>query len=147
MDYAYFFLFPPIFHLFSAYLPPEMVPHPYYKLKHVTHLPFFRPHVYGFRLFSAYFPPIFRLKFRPFSAGPVLLGCSGDDAYCLTEWASEVLGKFCWLIHCTGWPDGQTFLTRRDVYNLYIIGSLGSGSHRLNLSIFKGCYSHITHIL
>ena len=26
---------PPIFRLFSAYFPPEMVPHPYYKLKHV----------------------------------------------------------------------------------------------------------------
>ena len=33
-----------------AYFPP-MVPHP----------PFFRPHVYGFRLFSAYIPLIFRL--------------------------------------------------------------------------------------
>ena len=60
MDYSYFCLFPPIFRLFStyfrqffAYFLPEMVPHPYYKLKHITHLPFFRPHVYGFRIFSA----------------------------------------------------------------------------------------------
>ena len=44
----------------SAYFPPKMVPHPCYKLKHGTHLLFFRPHVYGFcriplifRLFSA----------------------------------------------------------------------------------------------
>ena len=51
-----FCLFPPIFHLCSAYFPP-VVPHPYYKLKHVTHLLIFHPHVYGFRLFSAHFPP------------------------------------------------------------------------------------------
>ena len=82
---AYFRLFPPIlrlfsayFHLFFAYFPP-VVPHPYYKLKHVTHLLFFRPHVYGcylLCLFSAHFPPIFRLKFCLFSAGPVLPGTS-----------------------------------------------------------------------
>ena len=43
--------FPPIFCLFFTYLlHSEMVPHPYYKLKHVTHLLFFCPHVYGFRL-------------------------------------------------------------------------------------------------
>ena len=72
-DYAYFRLFSTYFHLFFTYFPP-VVPHPYYKLKHVTHLPFFCPHVYGFRLFSAYFPPIFCLKFCLFSAHPVLPG-------------------------------------------------------------------------
>ena len=49
------------FHLFSAYFLPKMVPHPCYKLKHGTHLLSFRPHVYGFCLFSAYIPLIFRL--------------------------------------------------------------------------------------
>ena len=54
------------FHLFSAYFPPKMVPHPCCKLKHGTHLLFFCPHVYGFCLFSANFLPIFRLTFRPY---------------------------------------------------------------------------------
>ena len=44
------------FHLFSTYFLP-MVPHPCYKLKHGTHLLFFRPHVYSFCLFSTYFLP------------------------------------------------------------------------------------------
>ena len=69
-----FCLFLPIFRLFSAYFPP-VVPHPYYKLKHVTHFPPTCLRILLiFRLFSAHFPPIFRLKFRPFSAGPVLPG-------------------------------------------------------------------------
>ena len=54
MEFAYF-------HLFPAYFPPKMAPHPCYKLKHGTHLLFFHPHVYGFCLFSAYIPLIFRL--------------------------------------------------------------------------------------
>ena len=45
----------------SSYFPPKMVPHPCYKLKHGTHLLFFRPHVYRFYLFSAYIPLIFCL--------------------------------------------------------------------------------------
>ena len=49
------------FRLFSAYFPAKMVPHPCYKLKHGTQLRFFRPHVYGFCLFSTYIPLIFRL--------------------------------------------------------------------------------------
>ena len=44
-EFAYFCLFLP-----------KMVPHPCYKLKHGTHLPFFCPHVYGFCLFL----PMFR---------------------------------------------------------------------------------------
>ena len=62
------------FHLFSVYFLPIMVPHPCYKLKHGTHLLFFCPHVYGFCLFSTHFPPISRLTFCPYSAGPVLPG-------------------------------------------------------------------------
>ena len=46
--------FPPIFHR-------KWYPHHCYKLKHLTHLLFFRQHVYGFCLFSAYIPLIFRL--------------------------------------------------------------------------------------
>ena len=62
-DYAYF-------RLFFAYFPP-VVPHPYYKLKHM--LPICRFSAHMFTDF-AYFPPIFRLKFRLFSACPVLPG-------------------------------------------------------------------------
>ena len=58
---------------FSAYFPPEMVPHHCYKLKHGTHLPFFCPHVYRFRLFSGYVPLIFRLFSASRLAGPLLL--------------------------------------------------------------------------
>ena len=80
-------LFPPIFHLFSAY----------FRLFFANFQPIFRLKWYPiliinssmlpichfaqnlrispiFRLFSAHFEPIFRLKFRPFSAGPVLPG-------------------------------------------------------------------------
>ena len=72
--------FSPIFRSFSADFPP-MVPHP----------PFFRPHVYRFRLFSAYFPLIFRLKFRPFSAGPVLPGRTIE----LCIWRGHIRGRLC----------------------------------------------------
>ena len=59
--------FPSIFRL-------KWYPSLLYKLKHGTHLLFFRPHVYGFCLFSAHFPPIFCLTFCPYFAGPVLPG-------------------------------------------------------------------------
>ena len=58
------------FRLFSSYFQPKMVLHPFYKLKHGTHLPFFHPHVYRFRLFSAYVPLIFRRS--------CLAGCRDD---------------------------------------------------------------------
>ena len=60
----------PIFRSYSAYFPP-MVPHPYYKLKHM--LPICRFSAHMFTDF-AYFPLIFRLKFCLFSARPVLPG-------------------------------------------------------------------------
>ena len=73
-EFAYFPLFPSI----SAYFLPEMVPHPCYKLKHGTQLLFFRPHVYGFCLFSAYIPLIFRLFPPNLKAHiPPVLSCRG----------------------------------------------------------------------
>ena len=56
-DYAYF-------RLFFAYFPP-VVPHPYYKLKHMLPICRFYAHMFTdfayfpliFHLFSAYFPP------------------------------------------------------------------------------------------
>ena len=43
-----------------------MVPHPYFKLKHGTHLLFFCSHVYGFCLFSAYISLNFHFHFIAF---------------------------------------------------------------------------------
>ena len=92
----------PIFRSFSTYFPP-MVPHPPTCLRIMPISAYFSPIfclwypiliinssiccpfavfpptclriLLIFRLFSAYFPPIFRLKFRLFSARPVLPGC------------------------------------------------------------------------
>ena len=73
-DYAYF-------RLFFTYFPP-VVPHPYYKLKHM--LPICRFSAHMFTDF-AYFPPIFRLKFPLFSARPVLPG-TVEHGERRTEW-------------------------------------------------------------
>ena len=60
-DYAYF-------RLFFAYFPP-VVPHPYYKLKHMLPICHFSAHrlriLLIFHLFSAYFPPKILPIFRP----------------------------------------------------------------------------------
>ena len=77
-DCADFCLFPPIFCLFSAYFPPEMVPHPFINS---SMLPICRFSAYMFmdsayfllifRSFSAYFPP----KILPIFRWSVLPGC------------------------------------------------------------------------
>ena len=62
----------------SAYFPPKMIPHPCYiyisgvefgqkNSSMVPHPPFFRPHFYRFRLFSAYVPAYVLLIFHLFS--------------------------------------------------------------------------------
>ena len=76
----------------STYFMPKMVPHLCYKLKHSTHFLFFRPHVYGFCLFSAYIPLISHLTFCPFSACPVLPGNDFIDKLS-QEWM-----EWLWLI-------------------------------------------------
>ena len=75
MEFAYFCLFPSIFRL--KWYPILVINSSMERMKS-KHLLFFRPHVYGFftifHLYSAHFPPIFRLTFSPYSASPVLLG-------------------------------------------------------------------------
>ena len=72
----------------------------------VPHLPFSHPHVYGFRLFSAHFPPIFRLAFHSFCASPVLQGFKVGNKW-KDAWAKQIATSHrgsrrrCWRRWCT----------------------------------------------